>query len=250
MLNAKKPGLLFLHVPKTGGSSIMYGLRRHYLFSWYNIRAAASLFAAKAVSGDLEGIEVSDEQIQRIRIPLVLYSAGQETKYIYGHVWYDSNFELLRSRGYLLMTCLRNPVNRFFSHFLWNRYKTTSHDRTSLTFEKFLENPSTGPLGSQYIRYMGGIREDGNYISQQAIDTAVKNCSSMDILGHLEDLEGLKGQIREKLHFNLKLGHEKSSPAPVEEAKRIRESRQLRSEVERICQPDLEFYHRIRKVPA
>jgi len=248
MLIGEKPGLIFIHVPKTGGSSIMYGLRRHYPFSWYNVRAAASLFAAKAMNRNAVDTQITDEQIQRVRIPLVHYAAGQEKKYIYGHVWCDESFEILRSRGYLLITCLREPVSRFFSHYLWNRYKSTSHDKTDLTIEQFLEAESTRPLGSIFVRYMGGIREDGNYTSEKAIDKAIRNCASLDIVGHLENLEGFRTQIREKTNIKLKLGHEKPSPAPDEEAKKIKESKQLRKTVEELCQTDLEFYHRIRKV--
>ena len=94
---------------------------------------------------------------------------------------------------------------------------------------------------------MGGIREDGNYTSEKAIDKAIRNCASLDIVGHLENLEGFRTQIREKTNIKLKLGHEKPSPAPDEEAKKIKESKQLRKTVEELCQTDLEFYHRIRK---
>lgn len=248
LLTGKKPRLIFIHVPKTGGSSIMYGLRRHYPFSWYNVRAAASLFAAKAINRKTGSDHVTDEQIQRVRIPLIHYAAGQDKRYIYGHVWYDETFEVLRSRGYLFVTCLREPVSRFFSHYLWNRYKSTSHDKTDLTFEQFLEAETTRPLGSLFVRYLGGIREDGDYTSQQAIDKAIGNLSSLDIVGHLENLDGFRTQIRQKLDIKLKLGHEKPSPAPTEEAKKIKESQQFRKAVEELCRPDLEFYHRIRKV--
>jgi hypothetical protein len=225
----------------------MYGLRKHYPFSWYNVRAAASLFAAKAINSKMGDAQVTDEQIQKVRIPLVHYAAGQEKKYIYGHVWCDDSFEILRSRGYLFITCLREPVSRFFSHYLWNRYKSTSHDKIDLTFEQFLEAESTRSLGSIFVRYMGGIREDGDYTSEQAIEKAIESCSSLDIVGHLENLEGFRAQIREKINIKLKLGHEKPSPAPSEEAKKIKESQQIRKTVEELCQPDLEFYHRIRK---
>jgi hypothetical protein len=244
-LARKKPGLIFIHVPKTGGSSILHALGKRYPFSQYHIKAAASLFAAKIYYGKPSDPEIFSEQVQKIRIPLVHYYIGQETKYLCGHVWYDETFERHRAGGYRLMTCLREPVSRFYSHYLWNRYKLSSHDRTELDFEHYLQTAETRPLGALYVRYIGGIREDGDYESEQAIERAASNLSRFDIIGHLEDLEGLCAQVRERLGFRIKLGHSKSSPAPHHEIKRIKGSRELRAAVEMLCRPDLEFYHRV-----
>lgn len=243
-LSKNKPGLIFVHVPKTGGSSILNALSRRYPLSRYHVKAAASLFAARAYFGASEDGTVSDEMVQRIRIPLVHYYIGQETKYLCGHVWYDESFERHRERGYRLMTCLREPVSRFYSHYLWNRFKSSSHDRTELDFERYIDAPENRPLGSLYVRYLGGIREDGDYGSEPAVGRAVDNLSRFDVIGHLEDLDGLRAQVRERLGFTIRLGHAKASPAPHHEIKRIKGSRELRSAVEALCRPDLEFYHR------
>lgn len=244
-LSSNKPGLIFIHVPKTGGSSILQALGKRYPFSQYHVKAAASLFAAKAYYGAPDDPSVSDEAVQKIRIPLVHYYIGQETRYLCGHVWYDETFERHRTRGYRLMTCLREPVGRFYSHYLWNRFKSSSHDRTGLDFEHYLQAPETRPLGALYVKYMGGIRADGAYASEQAIAQAVDNLARFDIVGHLEDLEGLRAQVRDKLGFGIKLGHAKASPAPHHEIRKIKGSRELRDAVEALCRPDLEFYHRI-----
>lgn len=244
-LARNKPGLIFLHVPKTGGSSIAQALRRHYPLCQYHVRAAASLFAAESYFGKSTGDTSCNEDVQRIRIPLAHYGVGREAKYVYGHVWFDNTFELHRSRSYLLMTCLRNPLSRFYSHYFWNRYKASSHDKTNLDFEHYLNAATTRPLGSIFVRYIGGIREDGDYRSPAAINGAVDNLARFDIVGQLENLAALRAQVKDKLGFDLKLGHQKPSPALSPEIKRIKGSQQLCSAVEELCQPDLEFFRRV-----
>ena len=240
-----RPGLIFIHVPKTGGSTILKALGKRYALSQYHIKAPASLAAAKTYFGKPGDDTVSDELVQRIRIPLVHYYIAQETKYLCGHVWYHDSFERHRENGYRLMTCLREPVSRFYSHYLWNRYKSTSYDRTVLQFDHYLEAAETRPLGSLFVRYFGGLREDGAYESEPAIAQAVENLARFDIVGHLEDLVGLCDQVRDRLGFRIKLGHSKASPAPHHEIKKIKGSRELREAVEALCRPDLEFYHRV-----
>lgn len=244
-LARKKPGLIFLHVPKTGGSSIANALRRHYPLCQFHVRAAASLLAAESYYARDAGIGVSDEDIQRIRIPLVHYGVAREAKYVYGHVWFDESFIQYRSRGYLLMTCLRDPVNRFFSHYFWNRYKPSSHDRTDLDFEQYLNAETTFPLGSLFVRYLGGIRDDGDYRSSAAIANAVERVSHFDLVGRLENLDGLKLDVKKELGIDLKPGHQKPSPGLPSEVKRVKGSQQLRSAVEELCRPDIEFYRRV-----
>lgn len=38
LLGRQKPGIIFVHVPKTGGSSISSALRKHYRLSKFNIK--------------------------------------------------------------------------------------------------------------------------------------------------------------------------------------------------------------------
>lgn len=243
----RHPAIIFVHIPKTGGSSISAALRRHYRLSRWHVKSAASAQAARRRFGVPDDTAVTQEEVQSLRLMLVHYAAQCGRRYITGHFWADASVVALRSLGYRLITCLRDPVERWYSDYFYNRYKSEEHGRIDEEFETFLEGGEARAMGTTYVRYLGGIRADGDYTGRDARDTALANLAHYDAVGFLEDLPGFVRQLRGCTGLRLRMPHRRRSPATPALVERYRNSPVHRRAVEALCAPDIAIYREARQ---
>lgn len=239
-----KNGVIFLHIPKTGGSSISKALRQHYRFSNSHIKSEASARAALPEPGKYTEISEHLDHIQTLRLNLIMYWAQTGKKFLTGHVWNDEKLATLKDIGYLIVTCLRNPVNRWFSAYFYDHFKAGNHARIDQNIDEFLSSDRAINMGTTYVRYIGGLRVDGDYSSEKAIKEATVMLETIDILGVLENLDHFNSAISERLGIKIKLPHRRRSPADRSLVEKIKNSTEYRRQVEKLCIPDLELYER------
>jgi len=242
MSGMHKPGIIFVHIPKTGGTSISHAIRKHYRYSKFNIKSEITSLAAQKRFGINVTDPAYEETVHQLRLSLIFYEAQKGTRYITGHFWANENFTSLQSLGYRIITCLRDPVDRWFSHYLYGRYKEGSYGRIELDIRDFLKSETAVTLGTTYVKYIGGIRQDRDYTSRSAVDRAIANLSMFDIIGFLDDLDDFRTQIRENTTLNLRNEHRRKSPADPTIKRKIQDNEEYRNAVRKICEPDMEVY--------
>ena len=224
--------IFFVHVPKCGGVSISNAIARKYGLgarlgrSAFNVDPAASSSAAEECGVDL----------QQFRRYLVRYAGSREgVRYVSGHVEYG--VDALPTGEWRLVTVLRDPVEKWFSQYFYNRYKESQHSRLEVELEEFIESPLARAYGNDYLRYLG----TWECRAAPSVANAVENLHRFELVGVLERLDSFVSRFEERFGVRLQVTRRNGNPVPAHvRAARIDEG--LRRRVAELCAPNRAVY--------
>jgi len=248
-----------MHLPKTGGTSIDAALRANYqTLDMRNDKAlmhrhdsiAAAKMASVLYGYDYVGGMGNDNDILRFGIEHSAYMMSlPKTRYISGHMVYDRGVYEAFKNEFKFITVLRDPVQRLLSYYYYVSYRNSPRGRLDIdkSLVQFLSSDLGKAQGFEYVKYYGGIRTmQEDYRTDEAVNTAIKNLDSFDVVGLLENQDQLKSDIFRVLNMSIKIRFKKKNPAP----KGLRDSElstEIREMVEDVCKWDCQVYEYAKK---
>ena len=168
--------IIYIHVPKCGGSSFGTALRLRYLMSQASITLN---------QGDPhrvgEDYILSDYWARSAQIRACVQA---RKRLITGHVQYDPDLHAGPARNYRFVTLLRDPVERFVSHFHYLQRAHPNPDRAS-TLQGFLDSADAQRLASQYAFYFAGQWVSATADTPALVRRAIGHLSCFDLVGDL-----------------------------------------------------------------
>jgi len=227
-----KDRVVFLHIPRCGGSSLRSAMAAHYP------RRDRLKFAPKATRFVTQALDID---AKKVREALFLYFLDHgDPRFITGHFSFsEKGWEHARGQ-WKFVSMIRHPVDRWFSSYFYRRHSTGRFKRTDLSLEAFLETPRAGFMGRRIVRgFSGDVDERTD--PDAAVERAKVNLARLDVLGVLSRMDAFREQYFEKLGVRLSIPRDNVSPRRREDQERdITDG--IRARVEELCAPDLEVY--------
>ncbi len=185
-----KTKVIFVHVPKSGGTSLSHSFRARYPLSSFKVSEEASSRAL---------YDVSTAEWMRFKRDLMAYHASGGSHYIQGHAPVDHDFISKYADEFQFVTLLRDPIDRFISH-----YHFDARCR-KYPFSEFLET-DRGWIESHVLCYFFGEQPWGAKDGIEAApQRAIENLKKFSVVGILEDQEAFSRACQERLGVKLAL---------------------------------------------
>ena len=202
--------IIYIHVPKCGGSSFGAALRLRYLLSQ-------------------SSIDLTQNHGQRRTQLRQLITRG--TKMIAGHVQYDPHLHAQIARDYAFVTLLRDPVERFVSHYNYVQRHHPDPNRAP-TLEAYVNTPDAHRLATQYLFYFAGNCPPGT----DPVAQAISNLGRFSVVGRLDDPQTFARQLKTLIGTPLPRWRRNTAPNPTQVPA------DLRARIEQLCAPDIRIY--------
>jgi hypothetical protein len=238
--------VFFLHVPKCGGTSVTaalsvaYGIRsgmridlrgniHHSSFSWLH-----------PVSSRI-GAECLGSTLHKHREHILLYLMGLPSqKLISGHFQFSEAAYQKYHGQYTFITLIRDPVERWYSQYFYNRDKESDHFAVEDSIEEYLSSARGRSTGSLITCFFAGSDcRDGDLVQ-----CAITNIDKFDVVGVLEELGAFKRDLSRVLGANINIPVRNTNPTPTKQ-KRSEITREIHRKVVEICKPDQQVYDHV-----
>jgi hypothetical protein len=248
---AIEKNIVFVHIPKCGGTSLSEAISRHYytldirkdrLMIGIDVRATyhvTALFAAK------DPFEDDYHEVLRFEERLLLYYMHQkDLRYIHGHFAFSELAYQLFGDRFQYVTMLRDPVERIISHFLYNKFKQQAFGIGTIDedINNYMNSDRFRNQGHEYVKkFFGTFDRSVDYTSSEAIDRAKANLRKFAVVGCLENLESFASRFEKCFGVKLQLPVKNVSPKSGS-FKRTLINDEIKNRIASICKPDLEIY--------
>lgn len=237
----------FMHIPKSGGSSIHEALRAVIPMHQHTayVEAVPTRRAASIYLSDKNDPQLVHEDGSRckelfdLRDYQLLAHMAHNDALIYGHVLFSNKADKHFGDRYKYITILRDPVERVISN-----YRSAIYDKYFIgSLDEYLESDVARRHAYLNLRYFSGIAEIHEGKELDAMIEAKQNQDKFSVIGFLDDLNQFCSRFFDVFGAKLTVRHYNPSKSRTI----LPTSDQMRK-LEELCQYDIALYERAKEL--
>jgi hypothetical protein len=189
---------------------------------------------------------------------LAYYVQCHDVPFISGHFWYSRRVFAGREDEFDFITMLRNPLDRFLSHYYFARFKPKPEHfpPNHCELPEYLLTDRAKSWATTYTRMFVGeievvkaLYERGTCDEmQKAVADAIDNLSRFAIVGTLEHLREFEAAIQQRYRVKSSIRHQRKSPR-AGYLKFAEQPREVQERLLELCEPDMIIYERFAPKP-
>lgn len=222
-----------MHIPKCGGTSIFNGVSKHYRTDKiFRLNGPASTKANRILFP--QGI------IQEYRLGLLMYALfSQKYHLVFGHFYFSELAFEQFCRSWRFITVVRDPVNRFISHYFYDRFNNIDHHTIHEDLEDYLTKPAAKSLGSLMVKYFSGNPKGAD------IEKAKRNIEMFSLIGDIDNIKLFSETFHN--YFGKNINVKKINKNPIDSGNQKKHlTPSVMDKINELCQPDIELFKHIK----
>lgn len=212
----------------------------------YGRRGFPTLLNAPASTYAAEAHNVSRYKFRREL--LSYYAEKDDAPFISGHYPFNHALYDNPKNDWNFVTLLRDPIKRWYSEYLWNRYKDHHYERTDMSAEAYMESPAGMMNARSYVNYFSRWIEPYKPPSEMERKDALETLSKMTVVGCLEHMDRFREDMRYVFGRKPVLFNRNVSPAPTEEKKLPDENSDVHKRLLELTEVDREIYETAKRM--
>ena len=231
--------ICFVHLPKCGGTSTRAALRKGR--GWWDKGYVSLHSAASSQAAELQQV---DALTYRESL-LTYFLSHKKYDFVSGH--FGCSLQTLDrfSPEWTFITLLRDPVDRWFSHYFFDRYKQGTHKKTELSIGDYMASQEGKLQGTIYLRHFNACRKEADIRSDAARKEALEALAKIQVVGFLDEQHQFFNDLQQALGLRIRLKNKNRNPAN-EEKKKLMQDPEIRKKVIDLCEPDIALYESLR----
>jgi len=230
--------IFFFHIAKCGGTSIANAIVRCYK-PWRPKNALSIVTLNENAARYAERNTIGDGNL--VRRDLLNYMMSlPEVKCIAGHFFYSNTAHDTYGDRWHFITVLRNPIDRFLSHYRYNHLK----GKIQVPIEEFVETKLGASFGRAFVDEVTEDVEKDAIGIEKLTEIAIERYRRFTLVGTIDDIPAFTRRFEEIFSHRLTIKHLNQTPkSPKTSLSKIPDH--VRKKIAQLCEPDAYLYRKI-----